>query len=94
MSKRTLATVFAAFAVMATIGYAATTVSLKDVKCIMAADKDAKEDKAAEWKDGKVFFCCDGCPKAASTKRPSSIQTPGRSGDSASAGSCPMNRWR
>jgi hypothetical protein len=61
MSKRTLVSVFAAFAVMATIGYAATTVSLKDVKCLMAADKDAKEDKSAEWKDGKVFFCCDGC---------------------------------
>jgi len=61
MSKRTLVSVFAAFAVMATIGYAATTVSLKDVKCIMIADKDAKEDKAVEWKDGKVFFCCDNC---------------------------------
>ncbi len=61
MSKRTLVSVFAAFAVMATIGYAATTISLKDVKCLVAADKDAKEDKAAEWKDGKVFFCCDNC---------------------------------
>lgn len=61
MSKRTLVSVFAAFAVMATIGYAATAVSLKDVKCLVAADKDAKEDKAATWKEGKVFFCCDNC---------------------------------
>jgi hypothetical protein len=61
MSKRNLVSVFAAFAAIATIGYAAGTVSLKDVKCIMAGEKDAKEDKSAEWKDGKVFFCCDGC---------------------------------
>ena len=61
MSKRTLVTVFAAFAAMATIGYAATKVSLKDVKCIIATDKDAKEGKSAEWKEGKVFFCCDNC---------------------------------
>lgn len=61
MNKRTIVSVFTAFAVMATIGFAATKVSLKDVKCVMAADKDAKEEKAADWKDGKVFFCCDGC---------------------------------
>lgn len=61
MSKRTLVSVFAAIAVMATIGYSATAISLKGVKCLMAAGKDAKEDKAAEWKDGKVFFCCDNC---------------------------------
>lgn len=35
-------------------------VSLKGVKCIMAP-KDAKEANAAEWKEGKVYFCCGGC---------------------------------
>lgn len=40
---------------------AATEVSLEGVKCLMVAKKDAKEDKAAKWKDGKVYFCCDGC---------------------------------
>lgn len=30
-------------------------------KCIVAGDKDAKQDKSAEYKGGKVYFCCDGC---------------------------------
>lgn len=30
-------------------------------KCIVAGDKDAKEDKSADYKGGKVYFCCDGC---------------------------------
>lgn len=35
-------------------------VALEGVKCIMAP-KDAKEANAAEWKEGKVYFCCGGC---------------------------------
>ncbi len=35
-------------------------VDLEGVKCAVA-DRDAKADKSAEYKDGKVYFCCEGC---------------------------------
>lgn len=35
-------------------------VSLKGVQCLLAP-KDAKEANSADWKDGKVYFCCGGC---------------------------------
>lgn len=35
-------------------------IDLKDVKCVVAP-RDAKADKSAEYKEGQVFFCCDGC---------------------------------
>jgi YHS domain-containing protein len=30
-------------------------------KCVVAGDQNAKEDKFADYKGGKVYFCCDGC---------------------------------
>lgn len=60
MSKRALTAVFALVAVVSSITYAATT-SLEGVKCLIAGGKDAKVEKAAEWKEGKVYFCCDNC---------------------------------
>ena len=39
-------------------------VKLEGVKCIVATDKAAKAEKSADYKGGKVYFCCDGCPKA------------------------------
>lgn len=35
-------------------------VELKGVKCAVA-DREAKADKSAKYKDGKVYFCCEGC---------------------------------
>lgn len=35
-------------------------VELKEVKCVIAP-KPAKADKMAEYKDGKVYFCCNNC---------------------------------
>ena len=35
-------------------------VELKDVKCVVA-NKPATEGKSADYKDGKVYFCCGGC---------------------------------
>jgi YHS domain-containing protein len=32
-----------------------------DLKCLVAGKPDAKEDKNAEYKGAKVFFCCDNC---------------------------------
>ena len=32
--------------------------------CPVAKTKAAKEDKSVEYKGGKVYFCCGGCPDA------------------------------
>ena len=32
--------------------------------CPVAKTKAAKEDKSVEYKGGKVYFCCGGCPEA------------------------------
>lgn len=48
-------------ALTASFGIAAKEVPLEGVKCIIAVANDAKEAKSAEWKEGKVFFCCDKC---------------------------------
>jgi YHS domain-containing protein len=48
-------------ALSASFVVAANGLTLEGVKCLMVASKDAKEEKAAEWKEGKVFFCCDNC---------------------------------
>lgn len=66
MLKKSLVTLaFAAAACFvvgtAYVAYAAEEFSLEGVKCLLVSKKDAKEEKAAKWKDGKVFFCCDGC---------------------------------
>ena len=34
-----------------------------DQKCIVSGGP-AKEDKTADYKGGKLYFCCDMCPKA------------------------------
>lgn len=48
-------------AMSASFVVAANGLTLEGVKCLIAGSKDAKEEKASEWKDGKVFFCCDNC---------------------------------
>ena len=54
----------AAFGLLLTSVIAADDVKLDGIKCIVQKDKAAKADKSADYKDGKVYFCCDGCPKA------------------------------
>lgn len=49
------------FGIGASMVVAGTAVSLEGVKCLMVAKKDANKDKFSKWKEGKVFFCCDGC---------------------------------
>lgn len=46
----------------------AADIKLDDVKCIMNPKAAAKEDKALDYKGGKVFFCCDNCPKGFAKK--------------------------
>lgn len=48
-------------------------IDLKDVKCVIAP-KDAKADKTAAYKEGHVFFCCDGC-KGKFAKEPEKFAT-------------------
>lgn len=50
----------AAVLVIAAATTSSADVDLKDVKCVVA-DKAADVSKSAEYKDAKVFFCCDGC---------------------------------
>ena len=53
----------AAIAVFAT-AYAADEIKVEGIKCVVAANKDAKAANAVDYKGGKVFFCCMNCPKA------------------------------
>lgn len=46
-----------------TSAYAAD-VKLDGVKCIVNGKAAAKAEKSADYKGGKVYFCCDNCPKA------------------------------
>jgi len=54
--------VFSCFAVLLVAGatVVAGDVDLKEVKCVVA-DKPATQGKSADYRDGKVYFCCDGC---------------------------------
>ncbi|MCM2371306.1 hypothetical protein [Aporhodopirellula aestuarii] len=46
--------------VLAANGHLSKDVDLEGVKCIVA-DRDAQTGKSADYKDGKVYFCCGGC---------------------------------
>lgn len=62
MKRISLLMVTLAFAL--TTAYAADAVKLDGVKCIVAAGKPANAEKTRDYKGGKVYFCCDNCPKA------------------------------
>jgi YHS domain-containing protein len=49
---------------LAVAGVFAAEVKLDGIKCVVASGKAAKAEKSADYKGGKVYFCCDGCPKA------------------------------
>ena len=38
--------------------------NLEGVKCVVNAKANAKEANSVDYKGGKVFFCCQNCPKA------------------------------
>jgi YHS domain-containing protein len=42
----------------------ADKVSLEGVKCLVAGAKDAKAENSVDYLEGKVYFCCQNCPKA------------------------------
>jgi YHS domain-containing protein len=53
----------ATVAMMAGVLVAANAADEKkvEVKCVVAGSPAAKADKTADYKGGKVQFCCDGC---------------------------------
>ncbi len=60
MRKQNVVAVVLALSVVASMAYA-SSISLEGVKCLIAGGQAAKVEKAAEYKEGKVFFCCDNC---------------------------------
>lgn len=63
MKIRFLSAAVAAVAI-AFVSYAADEAKKEfDAKCPVSG-KPAKEDKTADYLTKKVYFCCDGCPKA------------------------------
>ena len=64
MNTRNWLVAAASVALLATSLYAAEAIKLEGIKCPVAGTKAAKEGTEAEYKGGKVFFCCQGCPDA------------------------------
>ena len=68
MKTRSLLVAAASVAVLTASLYAAEKIKLEGVKCVMYAKKADKAEKSVDYKGGKVFFCCDGCPKGFAAK--------------------------
>ncbi len=70
--------VFSCFAVLlvAAATVVAADIDLEGVKCVVA-DKAANPEKSADYKGGKVYFCCGNCAgKFAEDSKPSSPSKP------------------
>jgi YHS domain-containing protein len=59
---RTVISLAIAMLLTATL-YAADKVNLEKAKCPVSG-KECKEDTGVDYKGGKVYFCCNNCPKA------------------------------
>jgi YHS domain-containing protein len=49
---------------LAAASLVAADPKLEGVKCLVNPKAPAKAEKSVDYKGGKVFFCCDNCPKA------------------------------
>jgi len=58
----------ASVALLALSVYAADEIKLEGIKCVMNPKAAAKAEKSLDYKGGKVFFCCDNCPKGFAAK--------------------------
>lgn len=47
--------------VVSSIAVAAEGVSVEGVKCLLQGSKPANVEKSSRYKEGNVYFCCDGC---------------------------------
>ncbi|MFO0921502.1 MAG: hypothetical protein U0905_03330 [Pirellulales bacterium] len=64
MKRMMLAMMMAAMVGFVGTAFAVTTKDpLADVKCFLMPQKNIKEDKSVDYKDGKVYFCCPNCVK-------------------------------
>lgn len=63
MRIRSLLMCAASVAVLAMTVFAAEEVKLDGIKCVMNPKGDAKAASSVDYKGGKVYFCCDNCPK-------------------------------
>jgi YHS domain-containing protein len=68
MKARSLFTALASVAVLAVTLYAAEEIKLDGIKCVMNPKAAAKAEKTVDYKGGKLFFCCDNCPKGFAKK--------------------------
>lgn len=59
MNVRTIAAGVALLAVAASV--LAADIKLDGVKCVMIGKNNAKAENSADYKGGKVFFCCGNC---------------------------------
>lgn len=57
LASSVCAVVFAASLVIA------GEINLEGVKCVLNPKGPAKAENAVDYKGGKVFFCCQNCPK-------------------------------
>ncbi len=48
--------------------FAASEIDLENVKCVMNPKGDASAEHFVKYKGGKVFFCCENCPKGFTSK--------------------------
>jgi YHS domain-containing protein len=64
MKRLSMVVVVVSGLLFATAYAADEKVKLDGIKCPVAGSKDAKEASSVAYKDGKVYFCCNNCPKA------------------------------
>lgn len=63
MKSRMLAASIAAVMMIVATIYADDKVSLEGIKCPLSG-QPVKADKTVDYKGGKVYFCCENCPKS------------------------------
>lgn len=64
MKMRPLMVGAVSIAFLAASVIAAEAINLENVKCVVNAKGPAKAGTEVDYKGGKVFFCCQNCPKA------------------------------
>jgi len=58
-----LSVVMAAFVVADDQKADTKAVNLEGIKCVMNPKGSAKAETAVAYKEGKIYFCCNNCPK-------------------------------
>ncbi|MFO1062621.1 MAG: hypothetical protein U0892_01935 [Pirellulales bacterium] len=68
-SRKFIAAIVGCALIGGSMALAQTKPALEGVKCLLQAGKPANESKSVDYKDGKVYFCCDNCVKAFDAKK-------------------------